>query len=202
MKARLLPGCRHLEAWCYLAGERQHLHLCVAPDVRVGRHELAVLPGTRGQDPASHHPRSLLPGSMHGSRPAPVLDIGSREQLAGHHPPPALPRPVNHLPRPAPAWRLPDKPTSDQMCLPPLHDSPQFSRCAALVSLYLQHLPHGHLPPPTAAPTRHLSSSFPSSRGSIGRLVPVVVLGPQEAAGLRCNFTVFFAGRRKYRAEE
>ena len=116
-----------------------HLHLCVAPDIRMGGHEVAVLPGARGQDPPGHHPRSLLPAATHRGRPAPVLDVGPRENPAADHLPPALPRTVHHLPLPAglaclrPAL-VPDKPAAHQMSLRPLHPS-RFRMCAVAIPL-------------------------------------------------------------------
>jgi len=106
-----------------------HLHLCVAPDVRMGGHEVAVFPGARGQDPPAHHPRSLLPRAAHRGRPAAVLDVGAREDPAGDHLPPALPRTVHNLLLLAglaclgPAV-VPDNPATHQMRLRPLHPLP------------------------------------------------------------------------------
>ena len=116
-----------------------HLHLCVASDIRMGGHEVAVLPGARGQDPPGHHPRSLLPAAAHRGRPAPVLDVGPWENPATDHLPPALPRTVHHLPLPAglaclrPAL-VPDKPAAHQMSLRPLHPS-RFRMCAVAIPL-------------------------------------------------------------------
>jgi len=106
---------------------------------RMGGHEVAVLPGARGQDPPGHHPRSLLPAATHRGRPAAVLDVGPRENPAADHLPPALPRTVHHLPLPAglaclrPAL-VPDKPAAHQMSLRPLHPS-RFRMCAVAIPL-------------------------------------------------------------------
>jgi len=105
-----------------------HLHLCVAPDVTMGGHEVAVFPGARGQDPPAHHPRSLLPRAVDRSRPAAVLGVGPRENPACDHLPPAFPRTVHHLPLPAGSGCLgpalvPDNPAANQMRLRPLHPS-------------------------------------------------------------------------------
>jgi hypothetical protein len=114
-------------------------HLCVAPDIRMGGHEVAVFPGARGQDPPGHHPRSLLPGAVRRGRPAAVLDVGPRENPAGDHLPPSLPRTVHHLPLPArlaclgPAL-VPDRPAAHQMRLRPLHPS-WFRMYAVVISL-------------------------------------------------------------------